>query len=84
MSEVKVTHEWQGFTIKGDGKGLSEKFWVSERGTNPMPGACCFSSPAQAKKGIAALLLTRMILIGVKHDAAAEGHVFWNLMELSR
>lgn len=79
-----ITHEWQGFTFKLGPYGKERRYWVSQRGGNPMPGACCFKTPDDAKKGIAALLLTRTILNGTKHDAAAEGLVFWNLMELSR
>ena len=75
MTDTTTIHEWQGFTFKIGERGM---YWVSERGVNPMPGACCFRTPESAKQGIAALLLTREILRGKSDEngPAAEGRVF--------
>lgn len=71
---------WQGFQIK---LGERDKHWVTRDGTNPIPGAACFETISDAKKGIAALIVTESILAGL-HDAPAKGRLFWSLLELSR
>lgn len=72
---------WQGFQIK---LGERDKHWVTRGGANPIPGAACFETISDAKKGIAALIVADTILTGVKRDAAAKSRLFWSLIELSR
>lgn len=76
------TMTWQYYTIRLGERGMH---WVTKNGSNPMPGACCFKTISDAKKGIAALIVTESILRGVaQHDDTAKGDLFWSLMELSR
>lgn len=76
-----MTCEWMGYQYR---RGERNAYWVTKGGINPMPGACCFSTQDDARRGIAALVITNAILAGIHHDAEARGHVFWSLMELSR
>lgn len=69
--------EWQGYKIK---VGERDMIWVSKDGGNPMPGACCFQTEEDAKKGIAALVVAKAIV----GEEKPIGDVFWSLMELSK
>lgn len=73
--------EWQGYTIKLGERGM---IWVSKGGCNPMPGACCFETEADAKKGIAALVVAKTITKNWNFGEPTLGDVFWSLLELSR
>ncbi len=77
MSDEKsgVTVEWKGYIIiekvgYGDGK---PGVMVVKDGCNAMPGATWFESVEQAKKGIAALILSEQT-----------GGDFWMFMELAK
>ena len=78
-SDANTTYEWCGFTFR---RGERDMLWVSKDGMNPMPGACCFSTPEQARKGIAALILADAITGKTQHPQ--HGDVFWALIELTR
>lgn len=73
--------EWQGYTMK---IGERDMIWVSKDGSNPMPGACCFKTCADARKGIAALVLANAICAPNVPGAPSKGDVFWSLLELNR
>lgn len=76
-----ATLSWQGYTIR---RGERDMLWVSRDHGNPMPGACCFSTVADAKKGIAALVVANAICAPNVKGAPSHGDVFWSLLELSK
>lgn len=78
---MTITHEWQGYTFK---LGANDCFWVTKDGGNPMPGACCFSTAEDAKKGIAALVVANAITASQAPGMPSKGDIFWSLLELSR
>ena len=70
-----TTVEWNGYTIKKK-VGYVDKtpgVMVVKDGCNPMPGGCWFHTVDDAKKGIAALILSEQT-----------GGDFWCFMELTR
>lgn len=70
---------WNGYRIA---RGERDLIWVTKDHANPMPGACCFKTVDQAKKGIAALALAKIIAGDERPELV--GDAFWSLMELSR
>lgn len=77
-----TTHEWQGYTYKKGERGM---YWVSKNGINPMPGACCFATPEDAQRGIAALVVANAICPPLLQGGAPlNSDVFWSLLELSK
>lgn len=78
--DVKVTHEWMGYKYKIGERGM---YWVTKDRCNPMPGACCFGTAGDARKGIAALIIATSIW-NREHYRRSVGDLFWAIMELVR
>lgn len=73
-----ITHPSPGFFVKG--QYVTKGWGVSKDGVNIMPGACWFTSIAEARKGIAALELAKRIAYSDQDEA----NTFWMILELNR
>jgi hypothetical protein len=93
-----TTAEWCGYCIKrthecGGSQDMSKPVYVVTKGMcNPIPGAMFFSDPEQAKKGIAALELAKLLVPAPDYsdDSAQarrlrsqQGHAYHMLMKLA-
>lgn len=86
--DENASMKWSGYTVKrkldfpmDKGKPNKVGYVVTKDDCNVMPGATWFVSVDQAKKGIAALILSNNIAGPHSMD---QGLFFWMLLELSK
>lgn len=74
--------ECMGYTIKSRLDCPGELgYVVTKDGWNPMPGAAWFRTVGEARKGIAALIVSNAF---PPLDPKTHGEIFWALIELTK